>query len=410
MSYWTIQSFGQGKLSEYCEDHIRHMQERIHNEKREYILNVNEVDYIAHIENIYSIVPLIIDFDKVSVQQEERLIPAEKFSRFFYVEAGKSYKKMVICFHVPFSGDRELLARTPSIRSLWSETIAIGAEDFVYEIINFDNDTNSIKGHFDEFKIHMEDQLSYVTSEISKYNANVKFRATEIFNRRKKEILDQEGLLSSLGFPLKGNDDVSHTFSVPSPQMREQIKIQKPNASSEKFIPEPTLEKSDYFKILGLIHDVGKEFERLPSVYAGKKEEHLRDHFIMMLEPQFEGSATGETFNKKGKTDILLRHDGSNVFIAECKFWKGAKGFLDTITQLLGYLTWRDSKAAVIMFVSNKDFSAAIDAVKRSTPKHLNYVDFDKEMDETWFNYNFHINGDRNRLVKLAVMLYHIPK
>lgn len=65
------------------------------------------------------------------------------------------------------------------------------------------------------------------------------------------------------------------------------------------------------------------------------------------------GSATGETFNKKGKTDILLRHAGNNAFVGECKFWKGEKSFLSTIDQLLGYLTWRDSKTAVIMFVKN---------------------------------------------------------
>ena len=159
-----------------------------------------------------------------------------------------------------------------------------------------------------------------------------------------------------------------------------------------------------------MIHDVGKEFERLPSVYAGKKEEHLRDHFLMMLEPNFEGSATGETFNKTGKTDILLRHDSSNVFIAECKFWKGQKSFLATITQLLGYLTWRDSKAAVIMFVPNKEFTTVIETAKECIDQHPNYIRAVSEQDETWLNYEFHLDGDRNRVVKIAVMFYHTPK
>jgi hypothetical protein len=61
----------------------------------------------------------------------------------------------------------------------------------------------------------------------------------------------------------------------------------------------------------------------------------------------FEGQATGETFNFQGKTDILIRAQGKNIFIAECKFWKGEKVFLETIDQLLSYLSWRDSKAAI---------------------------------------------------------------
>jgi len=130
----------------------------------------------------------------------------------------------------------------------------------------------------------------------------------------------------------------------------------------------------------------------------------------MMLEPNFEGSATGETFNKTGKTDILLRHDGTNVFIGECKFWKGKKSFLSTISQLLGYLTWRDSKAAVIMFVGNKEFSPVLDSAKNSVSDHNNFLKLVNEQDETWFNCEFHLNGDRNRVIKIAIMLYHLPK
>lgn len=56
-------------------------------------------------------------------------------------------------------------------------------------------------------------------------------------------------------------------------------------------------------------------FERLPSTYAGKDEETLRDHLILNLEPRFQIGTTGETFNKSGKTDILMRHEGKNIFV-----------------------------------------------------------------------------------------------
>jgi hypothetical protein len=58
----------------------------------------------------------------------------------------------------------------------------------------------------------------------------------------------------------------------------------------------------------------------------------------------------------QGKTDILIRIDGKNIFIAECKFWTGPKGFTETIDQLLGYLSWRDTKAAIVMFNRKKGF------------------------------------------------------
>ena len=72
------------------------------------------------------------------------------------------------------------------------------------------------------------------------------------------------------------------------------------------------------------------------------------------------------------------------------------------------YLTWRNSKAAVIIFVRNKDFSAVLHEVKATTPTHPNYVGFANEREETWFNYNFHINDNPDRPVKLAMLLFHI--
>ena len=45
---------------------------------------------------------------------------------------------------------------------------------------------------------------------------------------------------------------------------------------------------------------------------------------LMILSTHF-GRATGEIFNLKGKTGILIRHEKSNVFVEECKFWRGEK-------------------------------------------------------------------------------------
>ena len=48
--------------------------------------------------------------------------------------------------------------------------------------------------------------------------------------------------------------------------------------------------------------------------------------------------------------------------------------------------------------------------MKETISNHPNYLEFTELIDETWLNYKFHLNDDRNRAVKLAVMLYHLPK
>lgn len=76
----------------------------------------------------------------------------------------------------------------------------------------------------------------------------------------------------------------------------------------------------------------------------------------------------------------------------------------------MGYLTWRDSKAAVIMFVPNKEFTPVIETAKRCIDQHPNFLKRLHEKDETWINYEFHLNNDRNRVVKVAAMFYHTPR
>lgn len=402
--------FGERELRDFLEASKANIAHSIESEKDDYILNVNEDDYIAHKVSEVTVENLEIHVDGIYASSSEQMIPAERFPRDFHVYSGKSYKKDVIKFHVPISGNIQLLHCRPSSRILWTMDIEVNRDEFCFELINFRDNADEIVRIKNENIRSILQQYENVKAEVERANASLDQHVRNVFSARKQRIQKSSGVLASLGVPIKKSSAASATVSVPAPQKRKKPLLNKPSVKEAGFTPEPSLDQATYVEILKLIHDVGKEFERLPSLYAGKEEEHLRDHFLMMLEPNFEGSATGETFNKTGKTDILLRHEGSNVFIGECKFWKGEKSYLATISQLLGYLTWRDSKAAVIMFVPNKDFTSVIETAKEASPKHTNFLKYVDEKDETWFNYEFHLDGDRNRVVKLAVMLYHIPR
>jgi len=409
-SYGKIKIFAGRELRDYIKQRELSVIQSIEDENDDYLLNVNEIDYIKYKTAEAYIEPLKIHNDQLYASPSEQMIPAEWFPNTFVVHNGKRYKKNVIKFHIPFSGDKELIKCMPRHHISWSMDVELSNQEFCFEIINFSDDAESIKREKDSNLGSIMQQFNYVVSEVEQYNSTIESQIKETFNSRKKRILAKNDVLASLGVPIKKKGNVSPTFSIPAPQYRKKVTVKRPKVKETGFKSEPALDETPYFEILKLIHDVGKEFERLPGLYAGKEEEHLRDHFLMMLEPNFQGSATGETFNKRGKTDILLRYEGSNVFIAECKFWRGQKTFLDTISQLLSYLTWRDSKAAVIMFVPNKDFTSVLENAKEVIQDHPNYIEFKDSKDETWLNYIFHINDDRNRLVKLAVMFYHIPK
>lgn len=78
----------------------------------------------------------------------------------------------------------------------------------------------------------------------------------------------------------------------------------------------------------------------------------------------------GETLNGKGKTHILIRHQDRSAFIGECKFWHGQKKFGEAIDQLLGYTVWRDTKAAIILFITRQNATATIDSAGECLERH----------------------------------------
>ena len=382
----------------------------INSQPDDYILNVNREEYIQHLVSEFTILPLEIHKDQISASTYEAQIPAEHHPSSYYVHSEKSYPKDVIKYHLPFTGDPELLKVRASTYTLSPPRITAEDGCICFEIVNFNLTPERIKQEADSIINSIESQNQHLTKDFNAFNAQIQGLAGQAFDSRKQQLLQKTDLMSSLGVPIRKACSTPATFSVPAKRTKVIPSKPKPVVAEKGYKPEPALDESIYIQILSIIRDVGKQFERLPSTYAGKEEEHLRDHMLLILEPNFEGAATGETFNKSGKTDILLRHEGKNVFIAELKYWKGKKAYLDTISQLLGYLTWRDSKAAVVLFVKNKELSPVLHTVKEATPEHANYLGFTTEQEEGWYQYRLHINEDKNREVKLSVMLFHLPE
>jgi hypothetical protein len=150
--------------------------------------------------------------------------------------------------------------------------------------------------------------------------------------------------------------------------------------------------------------------ERSPTVFENAEEEHIRVHYLVQLNGQYQGFATGETFNHTGKTDILIRHENKNVFVAECKFWGGYEGLKKTADQLLGYTTWRDTRTALIIFSRKQDFTNVINEALRAMKDHPHYKSGPHREGESRFRYMFTHPNDKQRDIIVTLMLFNMPK
>ncbi|WP_040506204.1 hypothetical protein [Leptospira wolbachii] len=402
------------KFDTYVSEYKEIITREVNSQTDSYILNVNIEEFTTYLLSKYLLdIPEIL-LEEVYADSIEKNVSGHDFPKhdFMLIDPGKTFRKEVIIFHIPYKGNVNLLQLVPNPYTLMSYEVNINIKEkcFLIEIIKFYPEPEKIKNQYNKEIQNLLCNYENIRKNCESFNLGLETFIRANIESRKQQVLQKNNLLASLGVKIIKKDDIPNTFSVSKPLLREKINL-KPIVNEDGFKPEPALDENSYRQILKIINDVGKNFERMPSTYKGKSEEDIRDHILLILDPNFElGSAGGETFNKIGKTDISLRYDSSVVFIAECKYWKGEKSFLKTIDQLLGYLTWRNSKVAIINFVQNNEFSEILSKLNTITNKHPN---FQKELqltDETWFNYKFNLNDDKNRIIDLAVISFHLPK
>jgi hypothetical protein len=166
---------------------------------------------------------------------------------------------------------------------------------------------------------------------------------------------------------------------------------------------------ADYEQVLSVISDMAIVIERNPFAFKGMKEEYLRTQFLIPLNALFEGKATGETFNCGGKTDILIRDEGKNIFIAECKFWRGAESLKKAVDQLLGYTSWRDTKTALIVFNKGGNLTSVMDKAKEGLQAHPQWKRGLAYTFETGFRCVLCNRDDADREIILTVMFFNVP-
>jgi len=355
--------FSQKSLSQHLHNSPKAINGKIEGEARDYLLNVSETDYINHLINHFSITSLTLDIQKTEVS--EQLEGYEKVSDFGEVfDVKRSYLK----FAIPFTGEKELFEFQPNETSLSPPRAEIGKNEIYITIID-SGDPIKIRQELDNKVNHIEQYLSSQRRAISEWNQNIRSIAEAAFKARKEKLLKDSNVLNSLGFPLRKTGE-SSSYTIP---VKKAISINRPSAPNTPYIPHPKLEESNYQEVLAALRHMAIVMEQSPSAFDRIDEEALRMHFLVQLNGSFKGEATGETFNYDGKTDILLRKDGKNVFIAECKFWGGPKVFTDTIDQLLNYLTWRDSKAAIIIFVRNTSIATVVNKIPELIKAHPSF-------------------------------------
>ncbi|MFO1271903.1 MAG: hypothetical protein U1F50_09535 [Rubrivivax sp.] len=382
---------------------------------REQFLATSTDTLVEHLLSSLTIDPLVLQEDQMQMDHSEAQV--EVTGRFEY-DMGTGGRIHAaghrLTFYIPFAGDPGLWKLRPN---MWISVMPQGDVDPRRSVLTITL-TNTANTEPERYQRELESTLQGIRQLISsqaqllsQYHAGLGGRIREVIERRRKEVEKLQGLTAAFNIPMVKKAGMPEFKPV---EMAKRISRPLPRPPAAGFKPEPAITTETYEELLAIIRHAGASFEGAPQTYQPLGEEGLRDNVLSHINVVFEGKATGETFRKYGKTDIRIEEESRSAFVGECKLWGGEKVLLEALTQLLGYTTWRDCKAALIMF--NKDVAgfsgvqSTIDSVLRTHPKFLRAVETGRVGE---WRFVFQSQEDASREVTVHVFafnLYVVPE
>lgn len=403
-------------LSSFLRSNLEQAGKDVESISGEQFLNSNDDDLIEHVFSMREIIPLELYTDRQELEHNETQIDVSTYPGRDIRDRSKSFfvPGLSVKVTIPFTGDINLWKCRPS---KWTTAFPFAAilgslkEERGNIEITLAKPSDSI-GNGSELKREIDDNISkikfYLTgirNDVNNHNRELRAHIAQCVAGRRRRLGRHQEIIQVLNIPLKRNPNAPDIEELPI-----RLRVIKPLFSIANKPPEYEISNEIYEHILRVIRHVGRSFEVTPVTFARLDEGKMRDIILAHLNGHYEGQATGETFRGKGKTDIRIEFESRAAFVAECKVWSGESGLQKAVDQLLGYMIWRDSKGAVIIF--NKNVAGFMELRKKVEAALDKYPDkirgFSSKPDIAEWRYLFKSKEDEERQITLHVFLFNL--
>ncbi len=407
--------FYEGDLDATLRTHHASIKDKVDSLPKDQFLASTEDAIVEHIQSSMRIEPIQLHEDSMVMdQQEVKVDVSHNRDRNPFGDRGPIYVSGVkVTVSVPFTGDKELWRLRPNqwqnvfprgnIRHPGSD--GIGYLDIVIEQPS-DEGSETVKYLLEDTLKSVRFYLESQKRQIDQHNAGLANVIRQSTQNRRSRIKAHDNIAEALDIPLKRREGSPEIKPI---QVERKLVRPLPPAPEGGYKPEPGITNEDYEHILSVIRHEGRTFESTPNTFAVHDEEQLRDIILAHLNGHYKGGATGETFRRSGKTDIRIEDKDRAAFVAECKIWRGAKELLSAVDQLLGYLTWRDCKAAIVIVnKQNARFMELLQKVPEALAAHPHVKkNLDQHGDSEW-RYVFTSEEDEMRQVYVHMFLFNL--
>ena len=401
--------FSSGSLSQFIDNRVRLVVDTVKTLGSDTFKSNGCEQIVEHICSKYSLVSLELMEDEKETDFTEIQIDAHNRPSHSYHPSmpGPSHLPgYKLTWSIPFRGAEDLFRFRPSKYMLRKVEAMIQDGKLSISVEIFRNSQQSAEESLKEIQAKMDGELGLikemidnVNKDVSVYNSQLKGMIIDAVNARKTELEKLHALKSALRVNVKPKEGAS---------LLNKIEVKTIPLSTKKTEPGACIDDKAYNSILQAIRNMGASMEATKAAES-KDEEGLRDILLVGLNASIsEGSAGGELFRKKGKTDIAILFENNAAFVAECKLWRGREYLIQGLNQLLGYLTWRDAKTALIVFNrGNKNFSSIQKQVEQILREHKDYMKNNSALEGEW-QFLFRKPDDENRMILVHIFLIDI--
>jgi hypothetical protein len=314
-----------------------------------------------------------------------------------------------VTIYVPFTGDEVLWSYCNGNIPMFHVPFRIEGKRLVIKLSIDKRHTHTFKSQVDVILGRIQDALNGLAKELPRFHASLLPHVKSRLEKRRFDLAEHNKVLNGLarsGFRLRQRDEATIRNVVPVVLKPSVVKW----SQAPRHISEPAISMQDYEQILERIRTMISVCERGPKSFAKLGEEDLRAVILVGLNGIFEGDATGETFNGEGKTDILIRRDNKNLFIAECLIWRGPEHFRKKLEgQLFRYATWRDSKLAAIVFNRQKGFTSVVDKMSEVAAALPNHIRVEPYSGATSSRHIMRRTDDAHKEFLLTCVAFNVP-
>ena len=322
---------------------------------------------------------------------------------------GPPVRRMVASLElsVPYTGTRELWSKVidgavPMGQYQFGGVRVLDDEQLQIVFYVGDKEEREIVDEIARLEQHLETYVEWCNERVQVWTTTMCGELRDRLEHRRQVAQRGSALDKALGIPIRARPVDEQ---IPIPITRKRL-TPAPVVGGQ---PDPALEEKIYEDVVRTIDRMAVAMERTSTAF-GLSEPQIRDLILIVLNANYDGQAMGEAFNAGGKTDILLRWQNRHAFIGECKFWTGQKSVTDAVDQLLSYTTWRDTKAALVVFIKDrKDIGAVIELAKEAVESHPDCEGIDSTRTEWDSCTRYVLRKPEDRTRKVAVALILVP-